>query len=175
MRQTEDSNSYSEPADRSMERSAIFPDILLYRATAGDGADCLAAFNRQTVLIARPVAGLACRIRLKLKHFLAVAATEERGNYLVRLMHRDPGLTLDLAEFDTLAAAEEYRDGLAASLGLATLTLAGRATGPVVVPAATLNQRRKRRAHRPRFLYRRKTGDVVALPTFAEREIIARS
>ena len=38
--------------------------------------------------------------------------------HVIRLMHRDPGLSLDVEEFESLATAEDYRDRLADFLDL---------------------------------------------------------
>src|ERR671916_494949 len=97
-------------AGRSTGRPASFPEVLLYRGRAGDGADCLATFDKDTVVLSRPVAGLSCRIRLSTSQYQAVAAVAREDRHVVQLMHRDPGLSIDLVEAATLEAAEEHRD-----------------------------------------------------------------
>ena len=164
-------------AGRSTGRPASFPEVLLYRGRAGDGADCLATFDKDTVVLSRPVAGLSCRIRLSTSQYQAVAAVAREDRHVVQLMHRDPGLSIDLVEAATLEAAEEHRDRLATFLDLPALTLAGRSASGDTVTSAAAPVRRKvhNRAPRPRFLSRRKTGTVIAFGPIPGREIIARN
>lgn len=168
----------SIPAGRFSKRPASFPEILLYRGRAGDGADCLATFDKATIVLSRPVAGLSCRIRLSTNQYQAVAAIAREDRHVVHLMHRDPGLSIDLADAATLEAAEEHRDRIAEFLNLPALTLAGRsASGDTVVSRAAPTRRRKvhNRFPRPRFLSRRKAGTVIPFQPITGREIIARS
>lgn len=166
---------------RSQERPVSFPDVLLYRGRAGDGADCLATFDRSTIVLSRPVAGLSCRIRLSTSQYRAVAAVAREDCHVIQLMHRDPGLSIDLAEASSLEAAEEYGERLAEFLDLPMLTLAGRGpSGDTIVagpaPAPRRNQPARLGDHRrPRFLTRRKTGEVVSIRKVEGSEIIARS
>ena len=75
--------------------------------------------------MSRSVAGLACRIRIPVRQFQAVALMVRDRGHVIRLMHRDAGLTLDLEEFESFATAEEYGDRLADFLGLPPSTVAG--------------------------------------------------
>src|SRR5215204_6815393 len=97
---------------RSVERPVSFPDVILYRGRTGDGADCLTTFDRRTVVLSRPVAGLSCKIRLSVNQYQAVAVVARDRANIIRLMHRDPGLSIDLTEMEDFDAAEEYRDRL---------------------------------------------------------------
>ena len=164
-------------AGRSSGRPASFPEVLIYRGRAGDGADCLATFDKNTIVLSRPVAGLSCRIRLSTNQYQAVAAVAREDGHVVQLMHRDPGLSVDLVEAATLEAAEEHCDRLSTFLDLPALTLSGRsASGDMAVSAAAPKRRKMHnRASRPRFLSRRKTGQVIAFRQIAGSEIIARS
>jgi hypothetical protein len=92
-------------------------------------------------------------------------------------MHRDPGLSIDLVEAATLEAAEEHRDRLSIFLDLPALTLAGRSASNDTTVSAAAPTRRKvhNRTSRPRFLSRRKTGQVIAFRQVTGSEIIARS
>jgi hypothetical protein len=168
-------------AGRSSERPASFSGALFYRARAEDGADCLTTFDRRTIMIARSVAGLPCKIRLTTDQYLAVAVVEREARHVVRLALRDAGLSIDLAEMESLAAAEEYRDELADFLDLPPLMLAG-AGAPradddeaeaMLVPPARRD--RALRARRPRFLLRRKMGGAVSVRKLEAREIVARN
>jgi hypothetical protein len=126
--------------------------------------------------MSRPVAGLACRIRVPVRQYEAVAVLVREERHIIRLMHRDAGLCIDVEEFSTLETAEEYRDRLAGFLGLPPMTMAG-------APAAEKAQRpgpQPRRAQpgrgrRPRFLTRRRTGASSPQGKVEGREIIARN
>jgi hypothetical protein len=126
-------------------------------------------------MMSRPVAGLACRVRVPVRQYQAVALVVRGESNVVRLMHRDVGLSLDVESFDSLATAEEYRDRLAGFLDL-----------PPVIVSATPDaergndlprERRTRsvRTRRPRFLARRRTGNTVTIRKIEGREIIARN
>jgi len=169
-------NLQSDLTGRSPERPVIFPDVLLYRCTSGDGADCLVTFDKRTLLMSRSVAGLACRIRIPVGQFQAVALMVRDHRHVIRLMHRDAGLTLDVEEFDSFATAEEYGDRLADFLGLPAVTVAG-APGEDDKPAADRSEARRSRgvmARRPRFLARRRSGTPLTFEKIEGREIIAR-
>lgn len=128
--------------------------------------------------MSRPVAGLACRIRIPVRQYQAVALlVSDRGN-VIRLMHRDVGLSLDVEEFESLSTAEEYSDRLASFLGLPSVIAAGTPSAEAE-PLATAKPRERRgrffRTRRPRFLTRRQSGATSAAAEKIDgREIIAR-
>jgi hypothetical protein len=165
------------PTGRSLERPVAFPDVLLYRGRAGDGAEYLATFDRQTVVLARNIGGLACRIRVSVAQYQAVAVLAHDEGNTVRLMHREAGLSIDLVEFAELEAAEEYCDRLADFLDLPALTMAGIATSVKAEPKVSklAERRATAKGRRARFLTRRKMGEVIAFPKVEGREIIARN
>jgi hypothetical protein len=162
---------------RSVERPVSFPDVILYRGRTGDGADCLTTFDRRTIVLSRPVAGLSCKIRLTVNQYQAVAVVARDRANVIRLMHRDPGLSVDLTEMEDFDAAEEYRDRLADFLDLPPLMLAGTPCDADEKTGETpaVPRRNPVRARRPRFLTRRKTGRVIGFRKLEGREIIARS
>jgi hypothetical protein len=126
-------------------------------------------------MMSRPVAGLACRIRVPVRQYQAVALVVRGNSNVVRLMHRDVGLSLDIESFDNLATAEEYRDRLAGFLDLPPLIVSATPDaerGEESVP----RERRSRgvRTRRPRFLMRRRAGGQLTLRKIEGREIIAR-
>lgn len=126
--------------------------------------------------MSRPVAGLACRIRVPVRQYEAVAVLVRAERHTIRLMHRDAGLSIDVEEFATLETAEEYRDRLAGFLGLPPMTMAG-APAPEADGSAPPQPRRGQpgRARRPRFLTRRQTGSSAPRSRVEGREIIARN
>jgi hypothetical protein len=125
-------------------------------------------------MMSRAVAGLPCRLRIPVRHYHAVAVLSRDCSHVIRLVHSDDALSVDVEEFRSLGTAEEYRDRLADFLSLPPLTLAGGAFRTEHRDAP--QSRRSRaglRARRPRFLARRTTGRVT-LEKVAGREIIAR-
>jgi len=177
MRQMELDEVHPNTTGRSSERPVSFPDVLLYRSRAGDGEDCLATFDRRHIVVSRPVAGLPCRIRLSISQYQAVAVVARDNNNIIRLMHREIGLSLDLTEIEDFAEAEEYCDRLAAFLDLPALTLAGdkRWDDAMSAVLARVARRKADWARRSRFLAGRQTGAVIAFPQVKGREIIARN
>lgn len=125
-------------------------------------------------MISRPLAGLACKIRLNLRQYQAVAVVATEGGNVIRLTHREPGLSIDIADMAAFDDAEDYRDRLAMFLDLPTLMLAGggAAEGRSAKPA--VRRTKTNSARRPRFLSRRKGGDVVSIRKIEGRELIAR-
>ena len=84
--------------------------------------------------MSRPVAGLACRIRIPVRQYQAVALLVGERSNVIRLMHRDVGLSLDVEEFQNYATAEEYRERLAGFLGLPSVIAAGAPAPRTTVP-----------------------------------------
>ena len=174
MRQTEADHGYMVGTGHSSGRPVSFPDALFYRGRAGDGAECLATFDRRTVVLARAVAGLPCRIRLGVAQYQAVAVVASDAGNVVRLLHRDDGLSLDLAALADLQLAEEYCDRLAAFLQLPAVTM-GAARASSHAKLTRLSDRRPRltKRRRPRFLTRRRTGEVIQFPKPEKHEGMA--
>jgi hypothetical protein len=128
--------------------------------------------------MSRTVAGLACRIRIPVRQFQAVALVVREKSHVIRLMHRDAGLSLDVEEFDSFATAEDYRDRLAGFLGLPTVTAAGtpsRDDEEIVTGPARLRRGRAISVRRPRFLARRHSSKNAVSGKLEGREIIART
>ena len=163
-------------AGRSSGRPACFPDIILYRGRAGDGADCLTTFDRKTVMLSRPVAGLACKVRLSTRQYQAVALMVRDERHTICLLHREKALSIELTDVEGAEAAEEYCHGLASFLGLPTLFMArGTDVDPARPDRAPPAPRRSMPARRPRFLTRRKSGEAIELRRLEGAEIIARN
>jgi hypothetical protein len=124
--------------------------------------------------MSRAVAGLACRIRVHVPQYQAVALVVRGHSNVVRLMHRDVALSLDVEAFDSVATAEEYRDRLADFLDLPQVIVS--ATPDVERGNEAPRERRARsvRTRRPRFLTRRHSGGEVTIRKIEGREMIAR-
>ena len=128
--------------------------------------------------MSRPVAGLACRIRIPVRHYQAVAVVACATSHAIRLMHRDPAFSIDVEEFGTLETAEDYCDRLARFLDLPTLTIAAGLPSDGDAAVGSLPQPRRNvayRKRRPRFLARRRAGRIAAIVRIEGREIIART
>jgi hypothetical protein len=126
--------------------------------------------------MSRPLAGIACRIRVPVRQYQAVALLVGERNHVIRLMHRDIGLSLDVEEFENYATAEEYRERLADFLGLPSVIAAGTPSPEDSLSNAKPGARRTRavKARRPRFLTRRHAGHEITIRKVEGREIIAR-
>ena len=128
--------------------------------------------------MSRPVAGLACRVRIPVRHYQAVAVVACATSHAIRLMHRDPAFSIDVEEFGALETAEDYCDRLGRFLDLPTLTIAAGLPSDEGMPVCTLPQPRRSGTHRrrrPRFLARRRAGRIAAIVRVEGREIIART
>jgi hypothetical protein len=152
------------------------PDAFLYMGKSGDGEDCLTTFDRGTIVMSRPVAGLACRIRIPVRQYEAVAVLVRERRHVIRLLHRDGALSVDVEEFEKLETAEEYCDRLAGFLDLPPMIMAGARAAE----GFGSEKPRRRRSHgmlrrRPRFLMRRRGGSAKPQARIEGRELIARS
>jgi hypothetical protein len=123
--------------------------------------------------MSRPVAGLACRVRIPVRQYQAVALLEQGDAHVIRLIHRDAALAIDVEEFDSLATAEEYCDRLAGFLGLPALLIGGTPGEAGEQRTATPRRNPSTRSRRPRFLSRRRPGGPVSVRRIQGREIIA--
>ena len=124
--------------------------------------------------MSRPVAGLACKIRIPVRQYQAVALLVRERHHVIRLMHRDADLSLDVEEFESFETAEEYRDRLAGFLDLPSVIAAGTPALEDAPSAAAARRSRTVKARRPRFLTRRHSGNAVKINKVEGREIIAR-
>lgn len=184
MRQT-DMDGVRPQATGRPEGRPVFVELpLRLEAQTADGARCRVVVEPGQILLERPVAGLACAIRLPASALDGVAAAFLPGGPAVRLVHREASLTIDLVHAASPGIAIELRDGLARALGLPALfvdaegTVFGAARRMGRVAAQQPQPRRGGRIalkRRPRFLTRRALGGEVDAPPLAGREIIART
>ncbi|HSG95455.1 MAG TPA: DUF6101 family protein, partial [Afifellaceae bacterium] len=152
-------------------------------ASCGDGTVCTVSLQLQSVQINRPVGGSFCGINVKADAFDGVAVVAENGALTVRLLHRDPWLTIDLIKDAGLGAALDLRDAIARQFRLPAVLIDadGRAQsdlnkyGAVLAAAPAPRRCSPVNRTRPRFLQRRAVGLPAMRPTLASREIIARN
>jgi Family of unknown function (DUF6101) len=137
-----------------------------------DGRRRVVIVEEDRIAIARSVAGVFMRINLAPSAFrgilLRLASLDDSGfHYEVHLAHRDPDLSVRLAESDDQAEAEDAWRQWARFFNLSALVERvegifepGRATiGPVETRAPVVRRRgRGLRLRRARFLTRRKVG-----------------
>jgi hypothetical protein len=135
-----------------------------------DGGVRRVELHRERVVLHRAVHGIRMAINVRVSDFLGVALRGIDGARMLVLVHRDPSLTIPLcvsSDRDEIASAWQMWSDI-----FALPQLAEEAREPA--------QRRRRhnviRARRPKFLVRRRRGDLLNAPnTFrGEREIIAR-
>ena len=134
---------------------------------------------RESVTIRRAVAGVSMAIRIASSAYRGVTLRvnglrDGRFHYEVKLLHRDPDLSVSLAEGENRAAVEsEWREWVRF---LRLPALVGRteaADVEVNIDAVDISRRRpspRRRgrsvtSRRPRFLTRRKVGAAAPAPT----------
>ena len=170
MRQADSEKVLQAEADRPLERSVSAAGTRYYSGRAADRAECFVCLQDRAVTLSRAVGGLACRIRIPAAQFQGVEAASGPHGSIVRLVHADPGLTIDLAALADLRSAAEHCAGLAALLGIPALT-----RNPVQTGAPQARRPQGRALMRPRFLKRRRPGTAAGCAKLTCREIIARS
>jgi len=135
--------------------------------------------GREAVVIRRAVAGVPMAIRVASSAYRGVALRitgleDGRFHYEVKLLHRDPDLSVQLDEGDDQAAAEaQWRDwvgflGLPAFVGRTESGVVQVNIDGVDLTRRLPNPRRRGRvvtSRRPRFLTRRKVGGPVPAAT----------
>lgn len=184
MRQTEVDGVRPAKTGRPEGRPVAFELPLSLPARSQDGALCRVVVTREQILIERPLAGQVCKIRVPVSALEGVAAAFLTAGPSVRLIHRDPGLTMDVLDAPNPGMAIELRDRLARALSLPAFFVdadgeafgRSRKLGRIVtgIPAPRRGGR-PALARRPRFLKRRATGRPPESPPITGREIIART
>jgi hypothetical protein len=171
------------PAGLPSGRPSFFTDCSDLTASCSDGTVCTISLQPQSVQIDRPVGGSVCGINVKADDFDGVAVVAENGAINVRLLHRDPWLTIDLVKDAGLGAALDLRDDIARQFRLPAVLIDadGRMQSDLnkygAILAAAPAPRRCSPVNwtRPRFLQRRAVGSPAIRPKLASREIIARN
>lgn len=183
MQQSVLTGSLPMPAGRPATGPVYFQDCSDLTAVCGDGAVCTISLEPQSVRIERPVGGSVCGINVKADDFDGVAVVAEGGAMIVRLLHRDSWLTIDLLKDAGLGAALDLRDEIARQFHLPAVLIDadGRAWsdldkyGAILAAAPAPRRCSPVNRARPRFLQRRPVGWPAVRPNLASREIIARN
>jgi Family of unknown function (DUF6101) len=138
--------------------------------TRADGGIRQIELHRERVVLRRAVQGMRMSVNLRVSDFIGVALRGIDDGQMLVLKHRDPSLTIPLcisADRDDIATAWQMWSDLFA---LPLLT-----DEEDCEPAPRRRRRNAIWARRPRFLVRRRTGDLLNAANIyrEEREIIA--
>ena len=136
-----------------------------------DGGTRQVELHRERVVLRRAVHGMRMSVNLRVSDFLGIALRGIDEAQMLVLQHRDPSLTIPLcisADGDDIASAWLMWSEL---FGLPQLT-----NEETSEPAGRRRRRNAIWARRPKFLVRRRAGDLRNPANIhqGEREIIAR-
>jgi hypothetical protein len=135
-----------------------------------DGGVRQIELHRERVILRRAVHGMRMAINVRVSDFLGIAMRENSDGQMLVLVHRDPSLSIPLCvstDSEEIASAWQMWSDI---FSLPQLHDTSRE------PAPRRRRRNAIRARRPKFLVRRRAGDLlnVAGNYRGEREIIAR-
>jgi hypothetical protein len=139
--------------------------------TRADGGVRQVELHRERVVLRRAVHGIRMAINVRVRDFLGVALRGIDDGQMLALVHRDPSLTIPLyvsSDRDEIASAWQMWSDIFALPQLPE----DRAREP----AARRRRHNAIRARRPKFLVRRRPGDLLNPANIhqGEREMIAR-
>ncbi len=128
--------------------------------------------HRERVVLRRALHGMRMAVSVRVRDFLGVALRGIDDAQMLVLMHRDPSLTIPLcvsADPDEIATAWQVWSEI--------FSLPQMPEDKAREPAARRRRHNAIRARRPKFLVRRRRGDLLnpANVHQGEREIIARN
>jgi hypothetical protein len=139
--------------------------------TRADGGVRQVELHRERVVLHRAVSGMRMAVNVRVSDFLGIALREIDDAQMLVLAHRDPSLTVPLC-------ISADRDEIADAWNMWSETFAlPQLDDPASEPAPRRRRHNALRARRPRFLMRRKAGELLPwAPVYrGEREIIARN
>ena len=139
--------------------------------TRADGGVRQIELHRERVVLRRAVHGIQMAVKVRVSDFKGVALRGADDAQMLVLVHRDPSLTIPLCvscDTDEIATAWQMWSDI---FGLPLLPENGTRE-----PAPRRRRRNAIRARRPKFLVRRRAGDLLNPANIhrGEREIIAR-
>ena len=138
--------------------------------TRADGGVRQIELHRERVVLRRALHGMRMSVNVRVSDFLGVALRGIDDTQMLVLAHRDPSLTIPLcvsSDRDEIASAWQMWSEIFALPQLAEETRE---------PAPRRRRHNVIKARRPKFLVRRRPGDLLNAPSVhqGEREIIAR-
>ena len=139
--------------------------------TRADGGVRQIELHRERIVLRRAVHGIRMAVKVRVSDFKGVALRSTDDAQMLVLVHRDPSLTIPLCvscDTDEIATAWQMWSDI---FGLPLLPENGTRE-----PAPRRRRRNAIRARRPKFLVRRRVGDLLGPASIhrSEREIIAR-
>ena len=139
--------------------------------TRADGGVRQIELHRERIVLRRAVHGIRMAVKVRVSDFKGVALRSTDDAQMLVLVHRDPSLTIPLCvscDTDEIATAWQMWSDV---FGLPLLPENGTRE-----PAPRRRRRNAIRARRPKFLVRRRAGDLLGPASIhrSEREIIAR-
>ncbi len=139
--------------------------------TRADGGVRRIELHRERVVLRRALHGMQMSVNLRVRDFLGVAIRGLDDAQMLVLVHRDPSLTIPLcvsSDPDEIASAWQMWSDIFALPQLPE--------DPTREPALRRRRHNAIRARRPKFLVRRRGGDLLNPANLHqdEREIIAR-
>ena len=139
--------------------------------TRADGGVRQIELHRERIVLRRAVHGIRMAVKVRVSDFKGVALRGTDDAQMLVLVHRDPSLTIPLCvscDTDEIATAWQMWSDV---FGLPLLPENGTRE-----PAPRRRRRNAIRARRPKFLVRRRVGDLLGPASIhrSEREIIAR-
>jgi hypothetical protein len=139
--------------------------------TRADGGVRNIELHRERVVLRRAVQGMRMAINVSVRDFLGIALRGLDDAQMLVLVHRDPSLSIPLG---VSSDAEEIASAWQMWSDIFSLPLLPE--DKVREPAARRRRHNAIRARRPKFLVRRRAGDLLNPANMhdGEREIIAR-
>ena len=139
--------------------------------TRADGGVRRIELHRERIVLHRAVHGMRMAINVRVSDFIGIASRGIDDAQMLVLVHRDPSLTIPLcvsSDPEEIATASQMWSDIFA---LPQLT-----EDKVFEPAQRRRRHNAIRARRPKFLVRRRRGDLLNPANIhqSEREIIAR-
>ena len=172
-RQTATSGSNSVGSGRALRLDPLsLPVSFSAHDTRADGGVRQVELHRERVVLHRAIRGMQMAVNVRVSDFLGVALREtEDAQMLLVLAHRDPSLTIPLcmsADRDEITDAWEM---WSETFALPQLQDVG------YEPASRRRRSNAIGTRRPRFLMRRKSGELLPCAKVYrdEQEIIARN
>jgi Family of unknown function (DUF6101) len=171
-RQTSTSGSNPAGSSRALRLDPLsLPLSFQAHDTRADGGVRRIELHRERVVLHRALKGMQMAVNIRVRAFLGVALRGLDDAQTVVLVHRDPSLSIPLYvssdREETVSAWLKWSDIFALPQLMEDLPRE---------PAARRRRHNAIRARRPRFLVRRRAGDLLNPANLhqGEREIIAR-